>query len=103
MKTTIREKDGSIVIEYDNTDYCDNTTRIRREFCVFGCDIILPHSTKPYNFRYVREYIGNGNYQQVCNRLNTMGPTLMATNETLIDVIRREYRKMRQSEKRVNC
>ena len=49
---------------------------------------------------YVKEVDSAGNYPQVCERLAGLGSTLMATVDSLPDVIRHEYRKMRDSERR---
>ena len=74
---------GSLTIEYENEFDIHEV----RTFVVRG--------------RYVYELFGfNGGEQQVCDRLSSRGETLMATDETLTDVIRREYKAMRAAEKR---
>lgn len=54
----------------------------------------IPHTTSGEG--YVRE--GSNMGYQVCDGLTHSGNTLRATPETLISVIRREWRKYRQSE-----
>ena len=49
---------------------------------------------------YVYETCEDGRDRQVCDRLATRGSTLRATPETLLRVIRNEYRAMRRSEKK---
>jgi hypothetical protein len=46
---------------------------------------------------YVYETLPNGTRRQVCERLGSMGRTLVASEETLITVIRREQRNFAKS------
>lgn len=74
---------GALTIEYEN----EFDIHEARTFFVGG--------------RYVYEQLGfEGRAQRVCARLSPLGETLTATNVTLADVIRREYRAMRAAEKR---
>ncbi len=52
--------------------------------------------TAPAEHGYVRELQSDGSTRQPCECLDRLGPTLMASEETLLAVIRREYRKMRR-------
>lgn len=74
----------AVTLEY--TDECD--VRQSRTFLSRG--------------RYVWESIGfHGREQQVCDRLENRGNTLMIREtQNLIDIIRREYRAMRSAEQR---
>ena len=79
---------GYVTLEYDDTDYLDDTTRVSR---VFIC---------PLEGGYVRELIG-GEWKQVCDKLARMGSTLSCSSrERLAALIRREYGAMRRAEKR---
>jgi len=49
---------------------------------------------------YVRVRDAAGHFPQVCDGLHSRGPTLWATVDTLADVIRREYRRGREQERR---
>ena len=80
MRTTINLKCGSVHIDYDDVDG-------ERVSDVFSC---------PDAGGYVR----NGQGKQVCDNLSRMGNTLTATSDTLLEVIRSEYRSMRRKEKR---
>lgn len=55
---------------------------------IFGDEVNRTFSV-PVDRGYVRE-----GSRQTCERLHCMGSTLMATRETLLAVIRREYRAM---------
>ena len=80
---------GSVSIRY--TDWTGEERE--REFFVNRSDGV----------GYVCEYhYGHGGLRdtpQVCERLACSGSTLMASRETLPDVIRREYRRMRAEER----
>ena len=84
MKTKF-ETDGTgrVTIHYD--DFCGR--RITREF------------TCSPDGGYVQELQYDGGTTQPCEGLAPTGATLIANSrETLIDIIRREYRKMRRWE-----
>lgn len=49
---------------------------------------------------YVHEEMAGGDRRQVCERLHSQGPTLTASADTLLSVIRREYRAQRAADKR---
>jgi hypothetical protein len=46
---------------------------------------------------YVYEVTPRGDRRQVCERLSSQGSTLMADTDTLLAVIRREYKRSRAS------
>ena len=72
---------GRVTLSYDAEG-----ERVTREF------------TCPVDGGYVRE---GGDLKQVCDGLDSRGSTLRSDSiYTLADVIRREYRSMRSSEKR---
>jgi hypothetical protein len=50
--------------------------------------------------RYVRVWDDSRGHPQVCEMLAFRGNTLMATRETLLAVIRREWRRMRDYDRR---
>ena len=51
--------------------------------------------------RYGSAYVRNADTgKQVCEGLSHMGPTLTATPDTLVDVIRKEWRKYHTAAKR---
>jgi hypothetical protein len=55
----------------------------------------------PANGGYVRETYASGSNPQVCERLSSAGSTLSVSSRSgLLELIRREYRKMRRAEKR---
>lgn len=74
---------GHVTLAYDDQD----GDRVTREF------------TAPVGRGYVREWC-NGEWKQVCDRLSSMGSTLMGERATLINTIRREYSAMRSAERR---
>jgi len=77
---------GTVFLEY--TDLLSD----RRLTRVFSC---------PEEGGYVREVYSDGQTKQVCERLSNMGVTISAeSRESLINLIRAEYRAMRRSEKR---
>ena len=88
MKTKFEtDSTGRVTIYYD-----DNWSHGERLERCFSC---------PPDGGYVVELLPNGNSRQVCDMLASTGPTLTASSrETLIDVIRREYRRMRGWERR---
>lgn len=49
---------------------------------------------------YVKIHDKAGRFPRVCDKLYTTGPTLWATADTLADVIRREYRRGKDANKR---
>lgn len=75
--------DGSHVhVEYD--DHLNG--RVRREF------------SNPVGGGYVREWDNAGNTRQVCEKLCSTGITLIChETQSLLDLIRREYRAMRRT------
>lgn len=78
---------GYVSLSYDVDDY-DGVHRVTR---TFFC---------PDDGGYVREY-RNGDWKQVCVRLNYMGSTLRCSSrDKLLTLIRREYKAMRREEKR---
>ena len=54
----------------------------------------------PLEHGYVREIGRNSDYRQVCERLRSTGRTLMASNHTLVSVIRREWRRRQRAERK---
>ncbi len=56
----------------------------------------------PQDGGYVREVMRNGDQKQVCDELSSMGNTLWCTREALPALIRREYRKMRLTAKKIS-
>ena len=87
MKTRITADDfGRVTVEYD--DAIDGKRRSR----FFSC---------PLAGGYVYEIFDNGTNSQVCERLSHSGSTLIChSRDELVDLIRREYRRMRRQEKR---
>jgi hypothetical protein len=76
---------GRVTLSYDDFE----GTRVSREF---SC---------PPDGGYVIERRGNGEWKQVCERLDSMGVTLMASSrDELPDVIRKAYKAMRNDQKR---
>ncbi len=79
---------GRVTISYDD-ETLDGVIRVERTF------------TCPEDGGYVREYLSNGELKQVCDRLASMGSTLMCSSRAdLPALIRREYRALRRFEKR---
>ena len=78
----------------------DNRGRVRLQYTDWqGFDHDHTYSC-PHDGGYVIELLDNGGTTQPCDGLYPTGSTLIAHNrETLIDLIRREYKKMRRSEK----
>ena len=93
MKATIESLgETRVFISYDVEDYSteSGTKRITREF------------SRPTFGGYVIEWLRNSETTQVCDKLCHRGPTLYCGENTpLVNVIRREYRKMRREEKRI--
>lgn len=88
MKTSItQDSNGYVTISYDDAI---SGARITTTY-------FAPRSSSG-KAGYVKIADGR-NYPQVCEGLASTGNTLTATPETLLSVIRREYRKMRASEK----
>lgn len=86
MKTRIyQEPNGNVTVESDDLFTGDRST------VTYFC---------PGSGGYVR--IADGNrYPQVCEKLYSRGPTLMCSSaDDLLRVIRREYRRARNIEKR---
>ncbi len=94
MKTSIRQTNYSeVTLEYDRYEYYVDgvgqlPTRTIRTFRV-----------NTLGMGYVREYV-LGDLKQVCDGLSIRGSTLTASPETLLKVIRMEYRSMRRNEKK---
>ena len=90
MKTKITTDDqGRVTVEYDDDFHWTGET-VRRTR-VFTC---------PQEGGYVREKMSNGNWEQVCDKLASMGSTLSCSSrDVLVDLVRREYRAMRRAEK----
>ena len=88
MKTRIKtDTSGRVVVQYD--DVITGKRRCR----VFIC---------PVEGGYVAEVFPDGNTSQVCDGLSRSGSTLTCrSRDELVDLIRREYRKMRRMEKRI--
>lgn len=85
MQITIGDS-GHVELAYTEADSGDQIAR------TFTC---------PVDGGYVREFKTDGDLKQVCDKLSSQGSTLMASSRaTLADVIRREYKAMRASEKR---
>lgn len=86
MNTKITTTDtGTVVLAYDDED----GSRIEREFMVREeGGYVREHNPRTYEWK------------QICERLSSRGPTLMASSRAaLADVIRREYKAMRRAEK----
>lgn len=79
-----QDANGFVTVQYDEFITGD---RVRRIF------------TAPLASGYVQESVGH-NWQQVCDHLRSCGPTLIASRETLLGLIRGEYRAMRRDEQR---
>ena len=76
-KTTITgDNSGNVTLAYDDAVFDE---RVTREFFTRGS--------------YVYETTKSGD-RQVCDRLQTRGSTLMHHDRPLIDIIRREYRRL---------
>uniref|UniRef100_A0A6H1ZUZ8 Uncharacterized protein n=2 Tax=viral metagenome TaxID=1070528 RepID=A0A6H1ZUZ8_9ZZZZ len=86
MKTRITSDDhGRVRLQYEDCLGQDHDK-------TFSC---------PHDGGYVIELLDNGGTTQPCDGLSHTGNTLIAKNrETLIDLIRREYRQMRRIEAR---
>ena len=87
-KTQITQTGRTVTISYDDALTGERHTR---EFFSNGA--------------YIQEALENGASRQVFDRLETKGSTLHAPkgNESLIDIIRSEYKSMRSAEKRENA
>lgn len=78
MRTKILELyPGLVKLTYST----DDGERLTRHFIAVG--------------GYVREWSPRGSNPQVCEGLGRRGATLMASPDTLVSVIRREWRKYR--------
>jgi len=78
---------GNVTLAYDVEDY-DGVTRVERTFVC------------PADGGYVREY-RDGDWKQVCDRLDHMGSTLYCSSrDNLPAMIRREYQAKRRADKR---
>ena len=77
---------GHVTLEYTDAD----GARHSRTYSTTGRD----------GRGYVIDVDGKGGSRQVCERLASTGSTLMASRDTLPEVIRREYRAMRRSDAR---
>lgn len=78
---------GRVTLSYDVEDY-DGVRRVERTF------------TCPVEGGYVREYRKEGAWEQVCEKLASMGSTLSCSSRNALgELIRREYRAMRRAEK----
>ena len=79
---------GRVTVAYDMESWTGETVRVER---VFTC---------PEEGGYVREKMSNGSWEQVCDKLASMGSTLSCSSrDRLLDLIRAEYRAMRRAEK----
>ena len=79
---------GRVTVAYDMEFWTGETVRVER---VFTC---------PDDGGYVREKMSNGSWEQVCDKLASMGSTLSCSSRAaLVELIRREYRAMRRAEK----
>jgi hypothetical protein len=86
MKMQLTDGGGRVALAYDE---CGK--RIVRVFTV----------RRDGKTGYVQEWFRDTNtWKQVCERLTSMGNTLMATDATLAEVIRREYKRMVAAEAR---
>lgn len=70
-----------------------NTVRISYETPLFG-DLV----TREFRVAFPHGYVRDEDGRQVCAGLDRLGDTLEAYPETLIEVVRAEYRRMRRRE-----
>lgn len=77
-------RDSSVTIEYDNAL---DGSRVKRTFYTNKNDGL--------------SYVYYDAHVQICEKLLTRGGTLISSKKTLLDTIRREYRRMREYEKKV--
>lgn len=88
MRLTTDPVTGAVTIRYEN---------------YLGCPVERTFTTmRPTGASYVIEIDARSSYPQVCEKLSSRGPTLMAQRATLADTIRREYRAMRRVEASLN-
>lgn len=88
MKTKITQiNDNAVELEYDEVGTGERVVRV---------------FTANRDGGYVRESIDNGrDYKQICNGLQKYGETLyLACGNSLLDLIRKEYKAMRKIEAR---
>jgi len=88
MKTTIVTDRNNVTVERDDPIFGRTSTTY-----------FVPVSATG-RAGYVRIRDARGQYPQVCEGLSSTGNTLMATPETLPTVIRRELRRLRNTERR---
>ena len=90
MKIKIDPRTSNAVLTYQERGADDTVQEVMRVFMGHPGD-------------YVREKVGD-DYKQVCKELERTGPTLaVGNNETLIDVIRREFKSMQRADAKSDC
>lgn len=88
-KTRFIADGNEVTIEYDDAMTGERVTRT----------FFAPYNVNGHPM-YVRVRDTAQRFPQVCAGLSSTGSTLMATPETLLAVIKREYRAMRAAERR---
>lgn len=88
-KTRFIADGNDVTIEYDDATSGERVTET----------YFVPHSVSGQPM-YVRIRDKAGRYPQVCAGLASTGSTLSATPQTLLSVIKREYKAMRAAERR---